>query len=305
MGLMGTLAKVAIGYAAARGVDHFAGSGGLGTLLGGDAQVPAQDPNARAQAQMVQGLSGAQPPAGAAGNPLADMMAQMSKGGLGGLMGDGSPLADMMQKMQAGAGPQMEEMMAKLQAGAGGFDLSQMFGAAPGGGSGGGKPGLLSQLGEGGTGLAGLLAMASGAAATAQGQGAGQMIDAMQSATPAPEAEEAAGLMLRAMIQAAKSDGDIDASERAKILETLGPDADPGDVDFIKTQLAAPVDPDALAAETPEAQRMQVYSASLMTIRVDTQAEAQYLHRLASAMGLQEPVVNALHMQMGMKPLYA
>ena len=38
MSLMGTLAKVAIGYAAARGVDHLSGGQGLGGLMGG-AQV--------------------------------------------------------------------------------------------------------------------------------------------------------------------------------------------------------------------------------------------------------------------------
>ena len=74
---------------------------------------------------------------------------------------------------------------------------------------------------------------------------------------------------------------------------------------FIQTQLKAPVDPEALAADTPEPQRMQVYSASLMTIRVDTQEEAQYLDRLAKAMHLDEAMVNMLHMQMGLQPLYA
>ena len=69
--------------------------------------------------------------------------------------------------------------------------------------------------------------------------------------------------------------------------------------------LAAKVDPETLAAETPEAQKAQVYAASLMTIRVDTDAEAEYLDRLAKAMGLSELVVNQLHMQMGLQPLYS
>ena len=42
-----------------------------------------------------------------------------------------------------------------------------------------------------------------------------------------------------------------------------------------------------------------------MTIRVDTDAEAEYLDRLAKAMGLSELVVNQLHMQMGLQPLYS
>ena len=68
--------------------------------------------------------------------------------------------------------------------------------------------------------------------------------------------------------------------------------------------VASILDPEALAADVPEAQRMQVYSASLMTIRVDTQAEAEYLDTLAKAMQLDEAVVNMLHMQMGLQPLY-
>jgi uncharacterized membrane protein YebE (DUF533 family) len=117
--------------------------------------------------------------------------------------------------------------------------------------------------------------------------------------------EKAAALMLRAMIGAAKADGQIDASERAKILDTLGADAEAQDRAFVEAELAAEPDPEALGAEVPPAQRMQVYSAALMTIRVDTEAEAHYLDRLARAMDLDEGTVNGLHMQMGLQPLYA
>ena len=53
MGLMGTLAKVAIGYAAARGVDKMSGGQGLGSLLGGGAQIKGEHPASAAQAQMI------------------------------------------------------------------------------------------------------------------------------------------------------------------------------------------------------------------------------------------------------------
>lgn len=279
MGLMGTLAKMAIGYAAARGVDRMSGGQGLGAMLGGGAQIKGKEPASRMQAQMGQAMSG-QGLGGAGGsNPMAGMMEMLQKGAGSG----GNPLAAMMQQLQSG-----------------GMDPSALRGStgAPGGG-------LLSQLGNGGTGLAGMFAALGGVAATAQGQGASAMADSLAQTPAAPEMEKAAALMLRAMIQAAKADGEIDASERAKILETLGADADAADKAFIEEQLAAPVDPEALAADTPEAQRMQVYSASLMTIRVDTQAEARHLDRLARAMALDEGTVNALHMQMGMRPLYS
>ncbi|SNS00723.1 DUF533 domain-containing protein [Antarctobacter heliothermus] len=284
MGLMGTLAKMAIGYAAARGVDRMSGGQGIGSLLGGGAQVPAKTQAASLQGQMGKMMGGQMPQGGG----MQEMMEAMQKGGMGAMPG-----------AAAGADNPMADMMKSLQSG--GMDLSAMMGRA---GTGKGE-GMLSQLGAGGTGMAGMLAAMAGTTADAQGQGASGLLNAMSSENAPPEAEEAAGLMLRAMIQAAKSDGDIDRAEQAKILETLGNDADPSDRAFIQAQLKAPVDPDALASDTPEPQRMQVYSASLMTIRVDTQAEAQYLDRLARAMQLDEAVVNMLHMQMGLQPLYA
>lgn len=237
MGLMGTLAKVAIGYAAARGVDRVTQGEGLGALLGGGASKPTQDPMASAQSQMA-----------SASNPLEQIMSSLG----GGAGGAGNPLAALM--------------------------------------------------GAGGAGLAGL-AGAAGGAASATGGGLAAMLDAFNTPQTNPETEAAAGLMLRAMIQAAKSDGGIDEAEKARILESVG-DATPEDMAFIQEQLVAPVDAQALAAETPQAQGAQVYSASLMTIRVDTDAEAAYLDELAQALGLDHATVNALHLQMGLKPLY-
>ncbi|MFA8385588.1 MAG: tellurite resistance TerB family protein [Pelagibaca sp.] len=261
MSLMGTLAKVAIGYAAARGVDHLAGGKGLGGLMGG-AQVAGDNPMAQIQAQMGQMMGGA---------------------------GGANPLAGIMDKLQSG-----------------GLDLSSMMGGGATGQDAGDKGGLMSALGGGGgAGLAGLLAAAGGVAAMG-GKNMGGMFDQFaKSGAAAPEAEETAALMLRAMIQAAKSDGGIDEAERAKIISTVGDDADAEDIAFVQDQLAAPVDVDALAADTPAALRTQVYSASLMSIRLDTQPEAEYLDALARAMDLDQPTVNALHMQMGVQPLYS
>ena len=76
MSLMGTLAKVAIGYAAARGVDHLSGGKGLGGLMGG-AQVPGDNPMSQLQAQFGQMMGGA-----GGDNPLAGIMEKMQSGGL-------------------------------------------------------------------------------------------------------------------------------------------------------------------------------------------------------------------------------
>ncbi|MDP4992665.1 MAG: tellurite resistance TerB family protein, partial [Marivita lacus] len=220
-------------------------------------------------------------------NPMAQIQAQMGQmmGGAGGA----NPLAGIMDKLQSG-----------------GLDLSSMMGGGATGQDAGAKGGLMSALGGGGgAGLAGLLAAAGGVAAMG-GKNMGGMLDQFaKSGAAAPEAEETAALMLRAMIQAAKCDGGIDEAERAKILSTVGEDADAEDIAFVQEHLAAPVDVDALAADTPAALRTQVYSASLMSIRLDTQPEAEYLDVLARAMDLDQPTVNALHMQMGVQPLYS
>jgi uncharacterized membrane protein YebE (DUF533 family) len=147
------------------------------------------------------------------------------------------------------------------------------------------------------------MAMLGGAAAMT-GLGAAQMADAMNPKETAPEMEENAALLLRAMIQAAKSDGGIDTEEQAKILEILG-DADEEDMAFVRAELAAPIDIKGLADATPKMQKGQVYAMSLMTIRVDSAAEAQYLDQLAAALGLDQQSVNAIHLQMGTQPLYS
>lgn len=277
MSLMGTLAKLAIGYAAARGVDRMSGGQGLAGLFGGAKVAPDE-----AAADQMPGM----------GN-MQEMMAGLTGGAGGGL-------SEMMAGLTQGTGG-LQEMMTKAMSGAGGgFDLSALMGGSTAGGE---EGGLLSSVPGGGAGIAGILAALGGAAA-AGGKGTGALLDQFRPAETAPQMEDAAGLLLRAMIQAAKADGEIDSAEQAKIMETLGDDADAGDISFVKTQLAAPVDVDALAADTPEAMKMQVYSMSLMAIRVDTEGEARYLDRLAKALDLNQQTVNALHLQMGVQPLY-
>lgn len=148
-------------------------------------------------------------------------------------------------------------------------------------------------------GLGGLMSVLGGAAATGTEQ-AGRMLDAMTGTTAATDAqEENAKLMIRAMIQAAKADGEIDAEERARILEVLG-DAGEAETAFVQAELDAPVDPGALAADTGEQMRAQVYAAAVMAVRVDTASEAGYLDSLAAALQLSPETRAAVHRSMGM-----
>lgn len=121
---------------------------------------------------------------------------------------------------------------------------------------------------------------------------------------PTPEQNAVAGLMLRAMIQAAKADGRIDEAERERLLGQLG-DLDEDDRNFIREQMAAPVDPQGLAREVPKGLESQVYLMSLMAIDFDSEQEAAYLHDLAEALGIDRAAANQIHDQVGVQNLYS
>ena len=147
-----------------------------------------------------------------------------------------------------------------------------------------GVGGLMSALGGG---------LAGGAEQT------GAMIDAMTGNTMATDAiEQNAKLMIRAMIQAAKADGKVDAEERKKIMASLG-DIDAEERAFIEAEFDAPVDVMGLAKATSEQMAAQVYASALMTVRVDSLSEAEYLNSLANALGLSEETRARVHKAMG------
>ncbi|MCO8146785.1 tellurite resistance TerB family protein [Rhodovulum tesquicola] len=158
----------------------------------------------------------------------------------------------------------------------------------------------MDRTGEAATaGVAGLMAALGSAAAAGTAQ-ASQMIDAMTGSSVATSSmEENAKLMIRAMIQSAKADGQIDDAEHAKIMEALG-DATEEERAFVEAQMAAPVDPVALANDTSEAMRAQVYASAASMGRIDSPAEEAYLASLASALGLDDAKVAQIRKMMGL-----
>lgn len=111
-------------------------------------------------------------------------------------------------------------------------------------------------------------------------------------------------VLLRAMIGAAKADGQIDQKELSTLFERFGSEtATAQEKQFLFDELSRPVDVDALAAEARSpVQAAQIYAASLLAIHVDTDAERQHLARLASALGLDEATVAELHRMTGVTP---
>ena len=160
----------------------------------------------------------------------------------------------------------------------------QFIGQSADAGAAAGLGGLMSALGGG---------MAGGAEQT------GAMIDAMTGSTIATDTmEDNAKLMIRAMIQAAKSDGEIDADERAKIMEHMG-EVGAEERAFIEAELAAPADAMALAQDTSQQMAAQVYASALMTVKVDNVSEVEYLNTLASALKLSDDARARVHQAMG------
>lgn len=122
---------------------------------------------------------------------------------------------------------------------------------------------------------------------------------------PEPEREEelSAAVMLRAVIQAVKCDGELDDAERERLTQAMG-EADPREVKAVQAELQRPVDVPGLARAVPAGLEPQVYMVSLMAIDLDSRAEADYLHELASALDLSPDDVNAMHDKAGASRLY-
>lgn len=161
---------------------------------------------------------------------------------------------------------------------------------------------FLGQAGAAGSGAAaglGGLMTAMGAGMAAGATQTGKMIDAMTGTSMATDAmEENAKLMIRAMIQAAKADGEIDADERKRIMDHLG-EIGAAERAFVEAEMKAPVDPAALAHDTGEQMKAQVYATSIMAMRVDKMSEAKYLDDLANALGLSQETRDRVHAAMG------
>ena len=197
------------------------------------------------------------------------------------------------------------------QGGAGGGGLGDMLGKLGGGQGGGGLGGMLGQLtggaGSGAAaagGLAGLGGLLGGLGA-ARGGSAGGLQALLGQDNPAdePDEDEVAQLMLRAMTQAARADGDIDAAEQESLMDVIR-NSEPENVAIVQDMLRAPVDPAALAADTPKGLETQVYTMAVNSITPDNQAEAKYLHALAEGLGIQPQTANEIHASLGAPALY-
>lgn len=285
MSLMRTLAKVAVGVAVAKGAQSMmkgaqgGGGGGLGNLLAG----------------MTGGGSAAGGLAGALGG-LTGGGTQSGTGGLDNMLG--SLLGGGAQGGAVGAGG-LGGLLENIGGAQGGQGLQQMLGGLAGATGGGGLGAMIG-------GLTGTLAAAQGSNENSFGAVLNSQFDETPEPAIAPSAdhEAAAGLMLRAMIQATKADGAMDEAEQAKLIDRLGGDVDAEEAAFVRAEMERPVDIVGLVNDTPQGLGPQVYAMSLLGIDLDSQAEAQYLHQLAQGYELDAATVNDIHAQLGVPSLY-
>ncbi|MBX9990775.1 tellurite resistance TerB family protein [Phreatobacter oligotrophus] len=105
--------------------------------------------------------------------------------------------------------------------------------------------------------------------------------------------QDTAEILLRSMVAAAYSDGEMSPDERAMIvgqLETMG--LGQAEKSFLDGALAAPVSMKIIAAScTTDEMKAQAYIAAHLGMEVDTAAEAQFLRDFAAALGLEPSLV--------------
>lgn len=218
MSFMKTLATLAIGFAAARGVDKYRRMGGMPGVK--DALKKASEP----------------------GGAVDDLGQMAEKWGL--------PVgANAVRDMAKRAGTAAETGLTAAEAGFGN-----------------------------------LIKIVAGAAGAA-GQAMSGAAEALGGRPGAEMSEAEAKLLIRAMIEAAKADGTIDAEERARIMDLLV-DATPEERAFVEAAMAAPADLAGLVAGVSDGMKARVYATARMVMRVDTGAEAAWLDQLAAGLGL-------------------
>lgn len=116
------------------------------------------------------------------------------------------------------------------------------------------------------------------------------------------QVRDVATLTVRAMINAAKADGRIDKQETERLVGKLQEDGISDEEQrFVMEEMRKPMDTDAIVQAVPNEQvAAQIYTASLMAINVDTDAEKRYMQELASKLGLSRQVVAYLHQAVGL-----
>lgn len=116
--------------------------------------------------------------------------------------------------------------------------------------------------------------------------------------------EQNSAIVLKAMINAAKADGQVDRGEVQRIVGKLKETGMAEEAqEYVLTEMQKPIDTPALVAAVKgrPALAAQVYAASLLAIEVDTPTEKQYLDKLAAGLGLAPEVTRRIEDMVGLR----
>ena len=121
---------------------------------------------------------------------------------------------------------------------------------------------------------------------------------------PSPLSQnDQAVLLIQAMINSAKVDGEISDDEQRKILEQVG-DTSPETIQFLRAEFARPLDVNEYAESIPIGMEQKAYSISLLAIKLDSKEEAEYLRQLARSLRISPDVCNQIHQQQNAPLMY-
>ncbi|MEZ6096673.1 MAG: DUF533 domain-containing protein [Pirellulaceae bacterium] len=115
--------------------------------------------------------------------------------------------------------------------------------------------------------------------------------------------DEQAMVLIRAMINAAKADGEISQDEQQTIINQLG-GASREVVEFLRHEFSQPVDVREFSWSVPLGMEEQVYMMSLAGMNLDTNAEVAYLADLAHGLRLPPGTCNEIHRRAGVPGIY-
>ena len=278
------------------------GSGGnvlgniLGSALGGSSSQQTQ--GGGALGDILGSLIGGGSAKNTSGGSMGDLLGGLLKGGNNNQQQSGGGLGDLLGSMLNGQSNQ--------QAPSSGGGMGDLLGSLLGGGQSQSQNQSSSLGGAGG--LGGLLT--SAIAKYAQSQHADHPtlshdnVDHLPRGLDANSASTQADLLIKAMINAAKSDGSIDRSEQENIIKRLG-DISQAEADYVRSEFNAPLDVAGFVRSIPRGMEQQVYAVSLSAIDLDSNKEAKYLGELAHGLGLTPQVANAIHKQLGAPTIFA
>jgi uncharacterized membrane protein YebE (DUF533 family) len=236
--------------------------------------------------------------AGQSGGGLDQILGSLLGGAGGARSSAGGSLGNLAGMAQDFLGSKQAGGMSGAQVGG----LGALVGAVLGGGGGAVKGAV------GGSAMAILGSLALSALKNYQAQAAGAGSAQAAAAPPVTHAEiEAVSdpatekLVLKAMIAAAKADGQVDQAEMQKLVGRIeGGGVSEAERQFVIDEMTRPLDVNEIAREvrTP-AVAAEVYAASILAIDIDTEAERQYLRSLAQALHLDQGTVHRLHQMTG------